>query len=151
MARAGGQRVQELFTRAKNADSLGGIIFQGFGAILLAIGSALASGVLTVADLIIIPLSALAEAGGGLVDAIFGGAAFILRVGAQTTGISISPGAMFDVGPFTFALAAASILLVFYIVNAYLSEEPTGNFVPGIPFDIPTPGFTGPEEDDDAG
>jgi len=149
MARAGGPRVQRLFDRARNADSLGGLIFQGLGAISLAIGSALASGVLTIADVVIIPLSALANAAGQLVDAIFGGAAFIIQIGAQSTGISIGPEGMFNLGPFTFALGVGAVLLALYIVTAYISEEPTGNFVPGIPFDIPTPGFTGPEEDDE--
>jgi len=151
MASAGGSRTQRLFNRASSADSLAEVIFTGIGAVLFAIGSAIAAGILTVADLITVPLSALATAAGELVSAIFGGAAFVIRIGAQTTGLSIAPGSMFDVGPLTLALAVASVLLALYIVNAYVSEEPTGNFVPGIPFDIPTPGFTGPEEDDDTG
>lgn len=151
MAQAGGDRVADLFDRAKNADSLAGIIFQGIGAVLLAIGSALASGVLTVADVIIIPLSSLANAAGDLVDSIFGGAATIINFGAISTAISIGPDGRFNLGPLSFALGIAAVLIALYIVNAYVSEEPTGNFVPGIPFDIPTPGFTGPEEDDDTG
>jgi hypothetical protein len=151
MARAGGPRVQELFDRARDAGSLGAVIFNGLGAIFFAIGGAIASGILTVADVIIIPLSALANAAGQMVNAIFGGAAFIIQIGAQTTGVSIQPGAMFDVGPFTFALGIGAVLLALYLVTAYVSEEPTGNFVPGLPFDIPTPGFGGPEEDDDEG
>jgi len=149
MARAGGPRVQRLFERAANAGSIGRIIFNGFGAILFAIGSAIASGVLAIADLYVIPVTTLANTAGQLVNSIFGGAAFIIRVGAQTTGVSIQPGAMFDVGPFTFALGIGSVLLALYVVIAYLSEEPTGNFVPGIPFDIPSFFSDGPEEDDE--
>lgn len=146
---AGGPRVRNLFDRAADADSLAGVIFQGIGAVLLAIGTAVASGILTVADVVLIPLGALAEAGGDLVDAIFGGSAFILEMGAIETGLSLR--GTFALGPFTFALAVGSVLLALYIVNAYVSEEPTGNFVPGIPFDIPTPGFQGPEEDKEDG
>lgn len=145
----GGPRVRDLFNRAADADSLGGVIFQGIGAVLLAVGTAVASGILTVADVVIIPLGALANAAGELVDAIFGGSAFIIEVGARVTGESFT--GMFNLGPFTFALAVGSVLLALYVVNAYVSEEPTGNFVPGIPFDIPTPGFTGPEEDKEDG
>ncbi|WP_226010525.1 hypothetical protein [Halomicrobium salinisoli] len=149
MARAGGERVRRLFQRAADAGSLGGVIFEGIGAVLLAVGTALASGVLTIADVLIVPLSALTGAVGDLIDAIFGGAAQIIDIGALATALSIGPGGMFNLGPLTFALAIGSVLLGLYVVVAYLSEEPTGNFFPGIPFDIPTPGFTGPEEDED--
>lgn len=145
---AGGPRVQRLFDRAASADSLVGVIFQGLGAVTFAFGTAIASGILTIADVVIVPIQALTTAVGDLVDAIFGGAALIIDFGAISTALSIGPGAMFDLGPFTFALGIGAVLLALYIVTAYLSEEPTGNFVPGIPFDIPTPGFTGPEEDE---
>jgi hypothetical protein len=151
MSAAGGPRVRDLFNRARNAGSLGAVIFNGLGAILLAIGTGIASGILTIADVVIIPLSALANAAGQLVAAIFGGAAGIIQIGAQTTGVSISPEGMFNVGPFTFALGVGAVLLALYVVVAFLSEEDTGNFVPGIPFDIPTPGFTGPEEESEDG
>lgn len=146
---AGGPRVRDLFNRAAEAESLGAILLTGIGAVLFAVGSAIASGVLTIADVVIIPLDALANAAGALVDAIFGGSAFIIEMGALETGESLR--GLFAVGPFTFALAVGSVLLALYIVNAYVSEEPTGNFVPGVPFDIPTPGFTGPEEDKEDG
>jgi|GEM_PF-3758432 len=151
MSAAGGPRVRRLFSRAANAGDLRTVIFQGIGAVLLAAGSAVASGVLTVADLIIIPVSALANAGGAFVEATFGGAAQIINFGAIATALSIGPGGMFNLGPLTFALGIGSVLLALYLVVAYLSEDPTGNFIPGIPFDIPTPGFAGPEEDDEDG
>jgi len=147
MARAGGDRVRSLFTRAENAGSLSAVIFNGIGAVFLGIGSALASGVLTLADLIIIPASALANAAGTNVDAIFGGFARIVDIGAITAASSIAPGGTFALGPFTFALAIGAGLLGLYILIAYLSEGSTSNFVPGVGFDIPTPGFAGTEED----
>ena len=146
---AGGPRVQQLFEDAANAGSLGGVIFRGIGGILLAVGTAIASGVLSIADVVIVPLNALTSAAGQLIDAIFGGAAQIIDFGALASALSIGPGGMFNLGPFSFALGIGAVLLGFYILVAYLSEEPTGNFVPGIPFDIPTPGFTGPEEDEE--
>ncbi|QLH83225.1 hypothetical protein [Halosimplex pelagicum] len=151
MSAAGGPRVRRLFNRAAEAGDLRTVIFRGIGAVLFAGGSAVASGVLTVADLIIIPVSAMATASGELVSAIFGGSAQIINVGAIATALSIGPGGMFNLGPLTFALGFGAVLLALYLVVAYLSEDPTGNFVPGIPFDIPTPGFAGPEEDDEDG
>jgi hypothetical protein len=146
---AGGSRVRRLFRQAADAGSLGAVLFRGIGATLLAVGTALASGVLTIADVIIVPLSALTDAASALVGAIFGGAAFIIESGAAATGISIGPGGTFNLGPLTFALGIGAVLLALYLVTAYVSEEPTGNFVPGIPFDAPTPGLDGPEEDDE--
>jgi len=148
-AGAGGGRVRRLFNRAASADSLAGIIFQGFGAVFLAIGTAIASGILTVADVLIIPLGALANAGGDLVSAIFGGAGQIIQLGALSTALSIGPDGAFNLGPFTFALGIGAVLLGLFVVTAYLSEDATGNFAPGIPFDVPTPGFLGPEEEEE--
>ena len=146
---AGGSRVTALFERASSADSLSGVIFQGIGAVLLAFGTAIASGVLTIADVVIVPIQTLTGAVGQLIDATFGGAAMIVDFGAISTALSIGPGGMFNLGPFSFALGIGAVLLGLYVVTAYLSEDATGNFVPGIPFDIPTPGFGGPEEDDE--
>lgn len=146
---AGGSRVTDLFNRAQSADSLVGIIFQGVGAVFLAIGSAIASGILTVADVIIIPAQMLAQSAGDLVSALFGGAGQIIQFGALSTAISIGPDGLFNIGPFTFALGIGTVLLGLFVVNAYVSEDSTGNFVPGIPFDIPTPGFLGPEEEEE--
>jgi len=146
---AGGTRVRRLFERASSADSLAEVIFTGIGAVLLSIGTVLASGVLTVADVIIVPLQTLTTNAGELLDAIFGGAAQIIDLGALSTALSIGPGGRFNLGPLSFALGIGAVLLGLYVVNAYRSEESTGNFAPGIPFDIPTPGFTGPEEDEE--
>lgn len=145
---AGGPRVQALFDRAANADSLAGLIFTGLGAVLLSVGTAMASGVLTVADVVIVPLATLTNAVGQLIDATFGGAAMIVDFGAIATALSIGPGGMFNLGPFSFALGIGAVLLALYVLRAYISEEPTSNFFPGLPFDVPTPFLTGPEEDD---
>ncbi|MBO4248378.1 hypothetical protein IL252_11190 [Halomicrobium sp. IBSBa] len=145
---AGGSRVRRLFDRAARADSLAGVVFQGIGAVLLAGGTALSSGVLTIADVIIVPVGSLTSEVGDLIGATFGGAATIINAGALGTAVSIGPDGMFNLGPLSFALGVGSVLLAVYAISAYLSEEDTGNFFPGLPFDIPTPGFGGPEEDD---
>ena len=142
-------RVTRLFNRAKRADSLAGIIFQGFGAVFLAVGTAIASGILSIADVLIIPLGALTNGAANLVGSIFGGSALIIDFGALATAASIGPGGTFNLGPFSLALGVGSVLLALYVVQAYRSEDSTGNFVPGIPFDIPTPGFIGPEEEEE--
>jgi len=144
---AGGSRVRRLFDRASSANSLGEVIFTGLGAVLLAIGTAIASGVLAVADVVIVPLSSLTSAAGDLIDAIFGGAATIINFGAISTALSIGPGGMFNLGPFSFALGIGAVLLALFLVQRYLAEPETGNFAIGVPFDVPTPGFQGPEED----
>jgi len=146
---AGGSRVRRLFARAADADSLAEVIFRGLGAVILSVGTAVASGILTIADVIIVPVQTLTGAVGQLIDAIFGGAAQIIDFGAIATAISIGPGGRFNLGPLSFALGVGAVLLALYAVTAYVSEEDTGNFVPGIPFDIPTPGFGGPEEDEE--
>lgn len=141
------ERVRQLLARAAKADSLAGLIFQGIGSILLAVGAAISSGVLTIADVVIVPLGILTDSVGGLIDAIFGGSATIIQTGAISTALSIGPDGQFNLGPLTFALGVGAVLLALYAVSAYVSEEDTGNFVPGLPFDIPTPGFGGAEED----
>jgi hypothetical protein len=146
---AGGDRVRDLFRRAADAGSLGVIIFRGMGAILLAVASVLVTGLFTIADVVVRPLQALIGGVSGLIGSLFGGTILIIDTSAITTALSLGPGGRFAVGPLTFALGIASILLVFVAVNLYLSEPETGNFAIGLPFDIPTPFFQGPEEDNE--
>lgn len=144
---AGGPRVQRLFDRAASANSIGEVIFTGIGAVLLAAGSAVASGILSLADVVIVPLNAITNAVGQLIDAVFGGSAFIIDLGAIASGRSIGPGGLFA-SPLSFIFGIAIVLGALYVVRAYVSEEPTSNFFPGLPFDIPTPLLTDAEEDD---
>lgn len=145
---AGGPRIRALFERAADAGSLSAVIFRGIGAILFAVGTAVASGVLTIADVLIVPIQALTTAASDLITAIFGGAASIINIGAISTALSIGPDGRFNLGPLTFALAVGAILLALYLVNRYVSNDFTGNVIPGVPFDAPTPGFEGPEEEE---
>lgn len=142
-----GTSPSDLLERAKNAESLEGLIRQGIGGALLAIATAFISGVLSFADLFIKPINAFGAALGDLVTALFGSPAKIIIAGAQASINSLLFG--WNLGPFTFVLAIAVVLLGLWLVQAYRSEEPTSNIIPGLGFDVPTPGLTGPEEDDD--
>jgi len=148
MSASGDDRVWRLFAMAEGR-SLASIILQAFGTVFLGIGTALTTGIVTVADVFIIPLGELTQGAGNLIGSIFGGSALIIDFGALATALSIGPDGAFNVGPFTFALGIGAALLGFYLIIAYLSEDSSGNFVPGIPFDLPTPGFIGPEEEEE--
>ena len=147
---AGGPRVQRLFERASSADNIGEVIFTGLGAILLAVGTALSSGVLTIADIFIRPANAFIGGVSGLVESVFGGASTIIDLGALGSAISLGPDGLFS-SPLSFPIAVGIILLGIYLVIAFTSEEETTNFFPliGSGFDVPTPGFTDAEEEND--
>jgi hypothetical protein len=144
-----GERVRDLFDRASKAENIGEIIFTGVGGVALAIGGALSSGILTVADVFILPAQAFIEGVIGLVGSIFGGASTIIDLGALGSAISLGPSGLFQ-SPLSFPIAVGVILLGLYLVVAYTSEEPTTNFLPlvGSGLDLPTPFFTDSEEDD---
>jgi hypothetical protein len=144
---AGGPRVRRLFARAANADSISDVVFKGIAAVAFAIGSALASGVLTMADLFIIPLSQLATGLGDIVNSLTGGSATIIDFGALATALALGPGGQFDAGPLTFALAVGAILMALYLVNRYIGLPGTGNILPLLP-DVPTPLLEDAEEDE---
>jgi hypothetical protein len=119
------------------------------GAILLAFATSLASGIFTIADLIIQPTQTLIGGVSGLIGSVFDGAILVIDTSAITTALSLGPGGQFAVGPFTLALGAGSILLALYAIQAYRAEPETSNVFAGLGFDIPTPGFLGPEEDNE--
>lgn len=145
---AGGPRVNRLFERAADADNIGVVVFRGLGAILFAIGTAIASGILTLADVFIVPAQAFIGAIGDLITAIFGGAATIIDLGALASAISLGPQGLFA-SPISFAVAIAVVLLGLYVFIAFISEPETTNvpFLPGSGLDVPTPGFTDSEEE----
>lgn len=141
------QRVQDLLDRAGRADSLADIMVNGIGAILLTIAAIIIEGSFTIADIIIKPAAALANALADLMIALFGSPARIIIAGAQATAESLV--GQFNVGPLTFALGIGAVLLALYLIQAFRSEEETANIIIGSGIDIPTPGFQGPEEEDE--
>lgn len=147
---AGGPRVRRLFDRAKNAGSIGGVIFQGLSAIILAIGGAIASGILTLADVFILPLQAAAEGFANLATSFLGAFGIVIDFGAIASGRSIGPGGLFA-SPLSLPIAFGIIGLSAYVIIAFTSEEETTNFFPliGSGFDVPSPGFTDAEEEDE--
>jgi hypothetical protein len=144
---AGGPRVRRLFDRAKNAGSIGGVIFQGLSAILLAIGGAIASGVLTLADVFILPLQAFASGAASFTESFLGAFGIVVDFGAIATARSIGPGGLFA-SPLSLPIAFGIIGLSAYVIIAFVSEEETTNFFPlvGSGLDIPTPGTEDAEE-----
>jgi hypothetical protein len=144
-----GSRVRRLFERAAAADSIAGVIFQGVSAVLLAVATALATGVLTLGDLFIIPLGGLAQATGGIIGGFFGGIGRLFRVGSIGSASQLAPGS--PLAFFGFPLAAALVGLTAYIMVAVLSEQDTTNFLPfiGTGIDVPTPGLIDAEEEEE--
>ncbi|WP_276258120.1 hypothetical protein [Haloglomus litoreum] len=147
---AGGPRVRRLFDRAKNAGSIGGVIFQGLSAVLLAIGTVLASGVFTLADIFIKPAQSFATESAGLVESFLGSFGIVIDFGAIASARSIGPGGLFA-SPLSLPIAFAIIGLSAYVIIAITSEEETTNFFPliGSGFNLPTPGFTDAEEEEE--
>ncbi len=132
----------DLFDRARAARDLQSLLKQGIGGSLLAVFIGIASGILSVADVVIKPLDALATSLGELTTAIFGGPAEIVLAGVEATAQSIL--GPFNLGPLSFALAIAAVLAGLWIVAIYRDEEDTGNLLVGLPIDIP---FVGEEEE----
>lgn len=136
---------QDLFDRAKNAADLQSLLKQGIGGSILAVFFGLTSGILSLADVVIKPVDALATALGDLTTAIFGGPAQIVLAGVQATAESIL--GPFNLGPLSFALSIAAVLAGLWVLSRYRDEEDTGNLIPGLPFDAPVVGEV--EEDED--
>lgn len=143
---SGGGRVSRLFALASSADSLGRVILTGTGAVLFAFAQALVRGVLTFGDLITRPIQALLTVAIDLVDAIFGGAASIINLGAIASALSIGPGGLFA-NPLSFVFGIGIVLGGLYLFGQFLQEPETGNALPGLP-DIPVLGRDEEGEDD---
>lgn len=140
---ASGSTVDSLFDRASNT-TIAGAITTAVGVFILAPVRAFAEIVFAVSGVLTDPVGALTNAASALINAIFGGAAYIIGEGAATSARNLG-----IFGAVAFIVAIAIVLGALWLVNAYVSEESTGNIIPGIPFDIPTPGFGGPEEEDE--
>ena len=125
----------DLFNRARSAADLQSLLKQGIGGSLLAVFFGLTSGILSLADVVIKPVDALATALGDLTTAIFGGPAQIVLAGVEATAQSIL--GPFNLGPLSFALAIAAVLAGLFIVGRYRDEEETGNLLVGLPLDVP--------------
>jgi len=134
----------DLFNRARSAQDLQSLLKQGIGGSILAVFFGVTSGVLSLADVVIKPMNALGTAIADLTTAIFGGPAEIVLAGVEATAQSIL--GPFNLGPFSFALGIGSVLAGLYLIGRYRGEDETGNFLVGLPIDIP---FIGQEEEGD--
>lgn len=134
-----------LFDRARNAGSVEQILLSGVGGFILAFVTGFIETILSIFDVVIRPVSALAGALAGLVDAIFGESLIgVLSAGASATQESIGPGGAFDLGPLGLPVAVGVVLLTLWLIGRFRDEEETGNLVPGLPFDVP---FIGESEE----
>lgn len=147
MSGAGGPRVDKLFEQAKSADSLAESIRLWMAAIIGAIGTVMASGVLTIADIVIKPAQAVADIGALGVQVIFGSPLRVVLAGTnETINALLGP---FGLGPFALPFSVVIVLLTFWIVARYLREDETGNIFPTVPVDIAW--FGADEEDNEEG
>lgn len=150
MSASGGRSGLSLIAFASERfDSISATTKAGIMGSILAVFTLFIDFWIAVADLFLKSLTAMGDALAQLVTAIFGSPAEIIIAGAQETINSLLTG--FSAGPLSFALAIASVLLGLYIVNQYVALESTGNLLPGLPFDVPTPGFEDPEEEKEDG
>lgn len=121
---------------------LGALATTGIGALWLA---AIESGIETLQAFFQIPIqlfNSFAEAVGALV------ASFVLEpLGIIQAGAQISAAELRQFGILAFIAGLVLVLLGYWIINTYLNEEETSNFLPGLPFDVP---FVGVEEEADA-
>ncbi|MEA5387240.1 hypothetical protein VB779_09370 [Haloarculaceae archaeon H-GB11] len=70
----------------------------------------------------------------------------ILKAGADQSASSLTSGVWAQFGPFTFVIAAGVVVLAALVVARVRDEPETGNFLVGLPFDVP---LFGTEEDDE--
>lgn len=141
---------ESLLDRASNTlkggGTLGDVAAEGIGGFVLAVATGFISGFLTLADLFIKPMNALIGGIQGGIEAIFSWTMIVLS-GAEASAASVAPGATFDIGPFTFALALVAVLLGGWVIARYLIEEETSDLIPFSFIDFP---FVGQEEEADA-
>jgi len=135
----GDRRAWNLFGRAKEADGLEGILVQGIGGLFFAVFTAISTGILTVGDVIVQPLSAFADVGAKIVETLFGETILgIISSGAQETQRALE--GAFSLGPFTIVLAVGVLLVTWLLIRWYLNEDETSNIIPGVGYDIPVVG-----------
>lgn len=103
-----------------------------------------ALGIGTILDVFIVPVRAVINGVGHLMLSILLGAADIVAAGAGTSAESLRVGILTALGPLTFPIGVGTILLTAYLMEAYLSQEPTSDFIPFTFTDFP---FVGAEED----
>ncbi|WP_254841141.1 hypothetical protein [Natronomonas marina] len=113
---------------------------------IVALGAAFIDFWTAVADVIIVPLSAMGELLAGVLQAFIGGGASIIGQGAATTVQSLVPGSIFALGPLTFAEGIAAAGAGILVMTWILSREVTSDTIPFSATDIP---FLGVDEDDE--
>jgi len=137
------------FRIAQQYRSLQAIIFGAIGGTILNFTDAGNRFITALFNVLILPLVAFGQGLADNVTALIGGYAAIIGQGVETTVLSIAPGAAFAVGPLTIIISILTVGAATYTVAVVLAQAATSNFALGAVFDVPTPGFSGPEEDTD--
>ncbi|MBV0925020.1 hypothetical protein KTS45_12515 [Halomicroarcula limicola] len=83
---------------------------------------------------------------GELTSGLLEGPGQILSAGATESAQSLSQGVWAQFGPLTFPIAVGVVVLAAIVVARARENPATGNFLPGVPFDVP---FIGTEEEGD--
>jgi hypothetical protein len=103
-----------------------------------------------VVSLVTEPLGAVAGGPAALITAFFDANAAVLTAAARTTIATIAPGGNFAmlVGPLALLFGVAQVLVALWLLGRFLRERSTTNIgLLGTGIDVPTPGFSTPEEE----
>lgn len=129
--------IQRLEDTAAISASLDNVIAKSIFIPIVAFFTSIAGLIYSIFAVPISVMDAFAEAGGLLVDAIFGGAADFLDVSWTTSAQAWMSGVWNQFGPFTILVATGVFLGIFYMLAKYRAMEVTGNVLPGFS-DVPS-------------
>lgn len=130
----------ELFERASNL-SIADAVRQSITQQILAIAFGIAAIISALFGLIVSAFETLGEQVGAIPAAILGGGADIIQFGAGVTAAALE-----QFGIVAFIIGIVIVLIGIWILIQFLQEPETGDFFPGIPFDLPIGGVREEEE-----
>lgn len=128
-------------------NSIGGVLGGGIMGVFLASIALTIDFFQATANVLISPLEALGINLGGIVDAFVGGAADIMRQGAETTVASLAPGATWAVGPLTFGFSVIAAGTGLFAMAWLLQQSPTSDLIPFSFTDFPILGVDEGDEE----
>lgn len=129
--------IQRLEDTAAISASLDNVIAKSIFIPITAFFTSLAGLIYSIFAVPITVMDAFGEAGGLLIDSLFGGAANFVDVSWQTSAQAWMSGVWNQFGPFTILIAAAIFLAIFYMFARYRAMDVTGNVLPGFS-DVPS-------------
>lgn len=136
-----------VFAAESNWNSIGGVVGGGIMGVILAMTALGIDYLQAIATVLTAPLRALGVNLGALVGSYVGGAAGIIRTGAETTQQALLPGQVWAVGPLTFAFSILAAVGGLFVMAWVLSLSPTSDLIPFSFTDIPGLGVDEDEEE----